>query len=167
MRKVLVTSALLTIIILLAEPPLHAQEKSSPTASDRDLQLLRKDLRSMKKQLVAANLQLTDAEAEKFWPAYDQYAAETTRLYDARYALIKEYAENFQQLTDAQAQSLARRWTDLDGAVIQLRMKYFPVFEKVISGKKSALFFQLDRRLVLMIDLQLASEIPLVQPNED
>lgn len=164
MPRRLVTLSLLTVIICLCATLLRAQEKASPTVPDQDLQLLRKDLRSMKKQLVAANMQLTDAEAEKFWPAYDQYASETAKIYDARYAIIKEYAENIRQLTDAQAQSLARRGIDLDQAVAQLRVKYFPVFEKVIQGKKTALFFQIDRRLALMIDLQLASEIPLVQP---
>jgi transposase len=164
MPRRLVTLSLLTVIICLCAPLLRAQEKANPTVPDQDLQLLRKDLRSMKKQLVAANMQLTDAEAEKFWPAYDQYASETAKIYDTRYAIIKEYAENIRQLTDAQAQSLARRAIDLDQAVVQLRVKYFPVFEKVIQGKKTALFFQIDRRLALMIDLQLASEIPLVQP---
>jgi hypothetical protein len=164
MRKMLITVPMLTLITFLMAPLVHSQTTGNPTVSDQDLQLLRKDLRSMKKQIIAANMQLTDAEAERFWPAYDQYTAETVKTYDARYAIIKEYAENFRKLTDAEAQSLARRWTDVDGAVVQLRQKYFSVFEKVIPGKKMALFFQLDRRLGLMIDLQLASEIPLVQP---
>jgi hypothetical protein len=107
---------------------------------------------------------LTDTEAEKFWPVYDQYTAETIKLYDARYAIVKDYADHINNLTDAQAQSIAKRWSDADAAAIQLRQKYFPLFEKVIAGKKTALFFQIDRRLALMIDLQLASEIPLVQP---
>ena len=164
MRRTLIAIPILTLIVLLIPTSLYAQEGSNRTVPDQDLNLLRKDLRSMKKQLVAANLQLTDAEAQKFWPVYDQYAAEATRLYDARYAIIKDYAQTIRTLTDAQAQSLAQRWIDADGAVVQLRQKYVPIFERVVAGKKTALFFQIDRRLALMIDLQLASEIPLVQP---
>ena len=64
------------------------------TVSDQDIQLLREDVRSEKKQLIAANLQLTDAEATKFWPVYDAYAAEATKIGDTRLALIKEYAQD-------------------------------------------------------------------------
>ncbi|HYJ48014.1 MAG TPA: hypothetical protein VEV81_15495, partial [Pyrinomonadaceae bacterium] len=134
------------------------------TVADQDLELLRKDIRSTRKQIVAANIQLTDTEAEKFWPLYDQYAAETIKIYDARYAIVKEYAANLRTLTDAQAMKKANGWAETDEAMTQLRRKYLPLFEKIVQGKKAALFFQLDRRLALMIDLQLASEIPLVQP---
>ena len=164
MHKKLLNVSMLAALVLLTAPVLYAQGGSSPAVPDQDLQLLRKDMRSAKKQLVAANIQLTDAEAQKFWPIYDQYAAESAKLYDTRYGIIKEYADNLKNLTDAQAQSLAKRSNDLDGAVVQLRLKYLPLFEKVIAGKKTALLMQLDRRLALMIDLQLASEIPLVQP---
>ena len=142
-------------LFLIAVPAHYAQQSS---------QLLRKDLRSMKKQLIAANIQLTDMEATKFWPVYDQYTLESSKLYDARYGIIKDYAANLSSLTDAQAQSLVKRSNDLDSAVVQLRQKYLPLFEKVVGGKKTAFFFQIDRRVALMIDLQLASEIPLVQP---
>ena len=164
MRKTLLAASIFTLVVLLSPQSLRAQDTSRQAVSDPDLQLLRKDLRSMKKQIVAANMQLTDAQAEKFWPVYDQYTLETTKLYDTRYAIVKDYADNIRNLSDAQAQSLAKRWTDADAAVVQLRQKYFPNFEQVIGGKKTALFFQLDRRLALMMDLQLASEIPLVQP---
>ncbi|PWT89710.1 MAG: hypothetical protein C5B55_10890 [Blastocatellia bacterium] len=157
-------AALVGMLLLVAVPCAYAQQNAPPAVGDQDLQLLRKDLRSMKKQIVAANMQLTEAESTKFWPVYDQYTAETTKLYDTRYGVIKDYAANFGSLTDAQAQSLAKRSNEVDAAVVQLRNKYLPLFDNVIGGKKTALFFQIDRRLALMIDLQLASEIPLVQP---
>jgi hypothetical protein len=137
---------------------------SAQSNADRDIELLRRDIRSQKKQIIAANLQLTDAEAEKFWPLYDQYTAELVKINDAKYAAIKEYATNFDTLTDDQAVSLARKALEVDQSVAQLRLKYVPLVSKVISGKKTALFFQMDRRLVMLIDLQLASQIPMVQP---
>lgn len=164
MSKNVIGVLLFASLALFSVRSIAAQTTPGATVSDQDLELLRKDLRSMKKQVVAANMQLTDVEAQKFWPVYDQYAAETAKLYDVRYAIIKDYAANIRELTNDQAQILAKRWNDVDGAVIQLRAKYFPIFEKTITGRKTALFFQIDRRLALMIDLQLASEIPLVQP---
>jgi hypothetical protein len=82
---------------------------------------------------------------------------------NAKYALIKEYLQN-ENMTDEQADSLSKRWIDVDAAVVQLRLKYVPIFRKVLSAKSTAMFFQLDRRVQLMIDLQLASSIPLIQP---
>src|SRR5262245_39486336 len=123
MRKTLVSLVTLTVF-LMAAPLIQAQAGNNATVSDQDLQLLRKDLRSMKKQLVAANMELTDAEAQKFWPVYDRYTVDSEKIYDARYAILKEYADNIKTLTDPQAVALARRWSDTDQAAVQLRMKY-------------------------------------------
>jgi Spy/CpxP family protein refolding chaperone len=165
MRNRIIAVVVLASACLLAVPAAHAQAASNdtPTVTDQDIKLLRQDVRSQKKQLVAANLTLTDAEATKFWPVYDQYAAELTKIGDEKYALIKEYAQNFGSLTDAQAQSLLNRSLALDEATAQLRIKYVPIVNKVLPGTKTATFFQIDRRLSTLIDLQLASQIPLVQ----
>jgi Spy/CpxP family protein refolding chaperone len=161
----------LTAVLILAGAlglPVLAQQAPPPatapnTVSDQDIQLLRQDLRSQKKQLMAANLQLTDAEATKFWPVYDAYTAEATKIGDTRLALIKEYAQTYDTMTDAQAKSLIKRWAATDQTSVNLRMQYMPKFEAVLPGKKAALFFQLDRRVALLIDLQLASSIPMVK----
>ncbi|MGB7439400.1 MAG: hypothetical protein WBR26_24220 [Candidatus Acidiferrum sp.] len=166
MRNKVIAVLVLASGWILAGPAGHAQSASStnsPTVTDQDIQLLRQDVRSQKKQLVAANLTLTDAEATKFWPVYDQYAAEMTKIGDQKYALIKEYAQNFGSLTDAQAQSLLNRSLALDEAIAQLRIKYVPIVNKVLPGTKTATFFQIDRRLSALIDLQVANQIPLVQ----
>jgi len=73
--------------------------------SDYDIQSLRKDLRSEQKQLIAANMPLTDAEAQKFWPMYEQYDAEKVKINDDKLLVIKDYAANFENLTDNQAQT--------------------------------------------------------------
>jgi hypothetical protein len=80
-----------------------------------------------------------------------------------KYAAVKEYVQNYDTLTDAQAESLTRQALDVDQSVAQLREGYIPIFNKVIPPKKTALFIQLDRRLVMLIDLQLAASLPLVQ----
>jgi hypothetical protein len=134
------------------------------SSTDQDIELLRKDVRSQKKQVIAANMNLTDKESEQFWPIYDQYTAELVKINDKKYAAIKQFAQSYDTLTDDQAKDLTKQALDVDASVAQLRLKYIPVFGKAISGKKTALFFQLDRRLVMLIDLQLASVIPLTQP---
>jgi hypothetical protein len=161
MRKT-IFAAFIVAGILLGRGPLLSQ--NSAATVDRDLQLLRKDLRSQRKQIVAANVTLTAAEAQKFWPIYDQYAAELEKINDTKLSLIKEYAANYAAFTDAQAQSIMERWTAADDAAIQLRIKYIPIFQKVLPGKTVALFFQVDRRIGVLTDLQIASDIPLVEP---
>jgi len=166
MRKQLILLLFLVSGWALIVPAAYTQtaaSKDDPKVTDEDIKLLRKDLRSEKKQLIAAHLKLTEAEASKFWPVYDQYSAEMAKLGDQKYALIKEYALNFGSLTDEQAQSLTMRSLGLDEAIAQLRMKYVPVVNGVLPGTKTATFFQLDRRIMGLIDLQVASQIPLVQ----
>lgn len=151
----------------VSAPVLQAQTAAATaaptTVSDQDIQMLRQDLRSQKKQIIAANMVLTDAEATKFWPIYDQYTAETIKLGDTRFALIKEYAQTYDTMTDAQAASLTKQSNALDESYVQLRGKYIPIFGKALPAKKAALFFQLDRRIALLTDLQLASMIPVVK----
>jgi len=164
MRKSVIAVLILAGVMLANDRVLFAQDSANSTVTDQDVQLLRKDLRSQKKQLIAANLPLTDAEAVKFWPVYDQYQAEITKIGDTRFALIKEYAANYNTLTDTQAYDLITRMIGVDESLVQLRQKYVPIVEKVLPGKKTAMFFQMEKRVALMIDLQLASMIPIVQP---
>jgi Spy/CpxP family protein refolding chaperone len=157
---------LLGVSLCLARSTAFAQlagTTSMPTVSEQDIQLLRSDVRSEKKQLVAANMNLTDAQAVKFWPVYDAYTQETTKLSDARYALIKEYAKVYDTMTDAQADDLLKRMAPLDQSAASLREDWIPKFRQVLTGKQTALFFQLDRRINLIIDLQIAAVIPLVK----
>src|SRR5215472_15778220 len=127
------------------------------------MNLLRVDLRSKRKQLIAANLKLTDAEAAKFWPVYDQYVSELIALNDKKFAVIQDYADNWGKLSNEQSLLFIRQWTDMDIAATQLRQKYVPLVAKVLDGKKTATFMQLDRRIAMMIELQVASQMPLVQ----
>src|SRR5580765_1551547 len=139
-------------------------DSNNSRITDEDIQMLRKDIRSQRKQLIAANMQLTGAEAEKFWPVYEQYISELVKTNTKKYALIKQYIQSGGALSDADAETAVKQWVDVDQSVAQLRMQYIPNFRKVLSPKSLALFYQLDRRVQLMIDLQLASTIPLVQP---
>ena len=142
------------------------QESSSRTISNQDLELLRKDLRAKRKQLIAANLRLTDAEAERFWPIYEMYIKELVTINDRKFALIQEYAENYGKMTSDQSLLFIRQWLDSDILSTQLRQKYVPIVAKVLDGKKTATFFQLDRRIAMMIELQVSSQMPLVQDQQ-
>jgi len=173
MKRLTLLMVMLAGTWLLSLPSLHTKAASLGQASgtsstdnqasiDQSVALLRQDLRSGKKQAIAASLQLSDAEATKFWPVYDQYSAELSKLGDQRYALIKEYANGFGTLNDNQALSLIKRSLSLDEQVAQLRSKYVPIVNQALPGTKTATFFQLDRYINTLIDLQVAGSIPVV-----
>ena len=128
--------------------------------------MLRHDLRAQRKEITAQNMTLTADEATKFWPIYDQYRQEAIKPNDERWALIKEYAASYNTMTDAQANDFMQRATAVDQQLLALRMKYVPVFEKVISAKKTGLWYQIDHRIDLLINLQLAAIIPVVNPSK-
>jgi hypothetical protein len=174
MNKKLVALAVLAGVCILYSPKAFAQAATSKApaatasqkASDQDIQLLRQDIREKKKQLIAANLTLTADQATKFWPVYDQYTADLVKINNEKYALIKEYADNWGTMTDDQALSVIKRSLAVDEQVAQLRIRYVPIFNKVVPGKIVATFFQLDRRFQMLIDVQLASQLPLVQAQD-
>jgi Spy/CpxP family protein refolding chaperone len=163
----MVTGALLACSALAsaqtAGAPAAAMDKEVHVISTQDLDMLRKDIRSQKKQLMAQNLTLTDADATKFWPIYDQYAAEVSKTKNKQYSMFQEFADHFGTMTDEQANSLLKQLLDVDTAMTQLRAKYLPIVSKAIGGKKGATWAQLDRRIQMMVDLQLSSSTPLVQ----
>ena len=168
MNKSLIATAVLAGVSLISGNKALAQEPA-PTAAnqlspDKDLQLFRKDLRSLKKQIIAANMDLTDFEAQKFWPIYDRYTAELATIMDKKYALLNEYAQNYTTMTSEQADTYIKGRAAVEESLMQLRLKYFPILRKALSGKSTALFFQMDWRLGLIMDLQLASQTPLIEP---
>src|SRR5215471_19883640 len=110
-------------------------QPASDSDVDQYIDLLRKDVRSVKKQVIAANLDLTDDEAVKFWPIYDQYTAELAKINDTKFALIKDYAQNYETMTDEQAEAYVKGRAAVDESANRLRLKYFPVFRRVLSGK--------------------------------
>ena len=176
MKKIIPAALAVVGICAIGSPRVVAQDPSSqpataaPASADaftnQQFALLLKDIRSIKKQVIAANLTLTDSEATKFWPVYEQYSADFAKINDSRAALVKEYSEEYGTQTDEQADNLVRRWLDVDIAAAQLRQKYVPIFRKVLPGRKAATFFQLDRRISMMIDVQLTSQLPLMQSQD-
>ncbi|HTB92771.1 MAG TPA: hypothetical protein VK728_08060 [Candidatus Sulfotelmatobacter sp.] len=138
----------------------------NPAVTDEDIALLRRDLRAKKMQVIGQNMPLSEGEAQKFWPIYNHYVKDLQEVNNQKYALLKQYAEMWATMTDEDALIYVRHWLEADGEAQALRLKYVPVVSQVLPGKKAATFFQLDRRLNMIIDLQLFSQIPLAHGKE-
>ena len=163
---------ILAVALLLgasAAPAVSYAQAAAPMATpdkpltSADLEGLRAELRSSKKQVTAATLTLTDAEATRFWPVYDQYARELTTIKNSQYELIAEYVNTYGKYDDKGAANFIARWLDLDVRTTTLRAKYVPIVGKTLPGLKAATFFQIDRRLAMAIDLKIASMLPILQ----
>jgi Spy/CpxP family protein refolding chaperone len=175
MKKSLVSVLVVVSMLLVCSVSVMGQQAAQSAAGadaqantikDQDIEMLRADLRAQRKQIMAQNMTLTADEATKFWPIFDQYRKEAIKPNDERWAVIKEYAANYNTMTDAQAQDYMERSTAVDQQLLALRMKYVPIFEKVISAKKTALCYQIDRRIDLLINLQLSAQIPMIDTKK-
>jgi hypothetical protein len=120
-----------TNLALAQNPSLPKSDaaKSSITNDDSQqnpddfIDLLRKDVGSQKKQIIAENMDLSDAEAEKFWPVYDRYAAELSRIYDTKIALLKDYAQSYSSMTGEQTENYIRKRAEIEQSILELRLK--------------------------------------------
>lgn len=131
--------------------------------TDDDIKLIRQDVQSIKEGVIKDTMQFTDAEGTAFWPVYKLYAADQKAIGDKRLAVITDYAKKYDTLSDSDAKGLTERMFQIDDDTQALRKKYFPKFETALGGKRAAMFYQVDNRLTLIVNMQLASVIPLVQ----
>jgi len=126
------------------------------------LQQVQADLKADRQAVVAANLPLTEAEAKAFWPVYKEYRAEVEKVGERLAKLILDYAKSYPSTTDAQADALIKEALAIDRAKIAVREKYFPKVRGVLPGQKAARFVQIENKIDALVNLTLATEIPLV-----
>jgi hypothetical protein len=124
-------------------------------------ELLRSDIRAQKVAVITEVMEFTEAEDAKFWPVYREYEAELAKVNDDRMALIKDYANNYDTLTDQVADRLAHGALDLEARRTALKTKYYDRLKTVISPKTAARFLQVENQLLLLLDLQIASSLPI------
>jgi len=140
-----------------------AQTATTQGDIDTDIALLRSDVQAQKTDIIAHSMQLTDAQAKAFWPLFRDYSHQQQVIGDQRVQLIKDYAAQYDTMDDAKAEALMNRWLSYDDAKTKLRSEYYPQFRNAIGAKQAVKFFQIDQRLSMIVDLKLASEIPIVQ----
>ena len=146
--------------LALAAP---AQAQTATADLSKYVELLRSDLRTTRTEIVTEALALSEAQGTAFWPIYREYEKDVAALGDQRIALIKEYAENYDTMTDDMAKNLAGRAFKLQEQRGALVKKYYGKASKVITPKLAARWAQVESALNSLIDLQVASELPLMK----
>ena len=158
------TAAAICALCVLLTVAMLAQtvEVSATPLTDTDIQLLRSDLQSGKNRVIADTMKFNDSESAAFWPVYRDYARDQQIIADERLQLIKDYAQHIETMDDVKAKEMSQRMINIESKVVNLRQDYWSRFEKALGAKRAAKFYQVDNRLTLMINVQLASEIPLI-----
>ena len=153
--------ALLAPALALAADKPVVNEKFSDL--EPAIQMLRQDVGKDRRAIVKANMLLTNSEAERFWPLYDQYRAEIHKVGDRRLKVITDYAANRDSMSEEEANRLAREWLDAEKERVGIKEDYLKKFQKEgLSARTTARFFQIDQKLDAAVDAALAARIPLI-----
>lgn len=152
---------LFVVLVILFAANIYAQDV------DSFVEMLRSDLKTQKVEIITEVMDFTEEESSAFWPVFREYDLELNKINDKRLALIKDYAANFEKMTDMKAKELMDASLKHREDELKLRKKYFKQFDKILPTIKAARFIQLENQIDLLIDLQIASELPLVEmPDE-
>ncbi len=135
-----------------------AQDKPADT-----MEIVKEKIRTDKKLFVANNMQLSESEAKAFWPVYEQYQAELSKLRDRDVKLIEEFAANFGTMSDDVAKSLLDDSLSIDSDYQKLRQSYLAKFRGVLSDRKVARYYQLESKIEAVLEYEQAKRIPLIQ----
>jgi hypothetical protein len=170
-----VTRAILAAFVLLTAGSAAVQGQTGP-ATDREDQtlnlsayaeLLRSDVRAQKVAILTEVMGFTEAEDTAFWPIYRKYDAEMSKLGDERVTLIREYAANFSNLTDAAATALAAKALDLESRRNAAKAQCYQDVKAALSPRTALRFLQVEHQLQLLIDLQIAALLPVAPAGKD
>lgn len=170
MRNIALLLALFLLLcpVMLAQPQ-QGQTQTAPSAitevQRKNLQeyieLLRSDVRQQKAEIMGAMMALNIAESAKFWPIYNEYDGELTKLNNQRLADIKEYAANYDSISDARADELIQNAFAYRKQRTELLAKYYGRMKDALGAVQAARFLQVEDQLLEIIDLQIASYLPL------
>lgn len=149
--------AVLAIMLVLASPSLAGDDYI-----DEYIEILRTDARAEKRAVISAAMNLSDAQAKKFWPVYNKYEADVKKLNNKRINVIKDYAEHYWSMSDGRANDLMTRALDFQMKRVYLRKDYYRKFSYAVGHATAAKFMQIDNQIGLLVDLQIAANLPIL-----
>jgi hypothetical protein len=127
------------------------------------LELLRSDMKKETTAIITTNMQFSAEEAAAFWPIYKNYTDQLGKLGDRRVALIKTYASSVDSLSDDNAGKMAKEWLDIQESRTVLLGDLYRNVSSALSPARAFKVMQLEHRFNLVIDSQIANELPMVE----
>jgi hypothetical protein len=150
------------LICLISASPLMAQQSMTPKLQ-LDINITRKVINDKRNTAIAYNMSFTQKEKEKFWPIYREYREAMGKVGDKRVAVIVDYAEHMNAMTEAKAKQLLDRSFAVEKETIKVKERYVRQFRKFLPQTKVVRLMQVENRMDSMIDLKLAEGIPLME----
>src|SRR5258707_15092754 len=123
---------------------------------------LRQEAGQDRRNIVRANMLLTETESARFWPLYDEYRAERRKIGDRRVRLITDFLAQEHSMTEDAARTLANEDFAILKDTSELKAKWYKKMTKELSERTIARFFHIDEKLDAAADLALAVNIPLI-----
>ena len=157
------------LLVGITAPVALAQQTGQPAAEEtkaqalEEIQLTRMAITMERQALVTQAMDLTAKEMETFWPLYREYRLEAIKVGDRIVAIVTEYAENYETLTDAVADKLLTEFVSIEKQRARLKAKYLPKFKKILPARKVVRFYQIENKLDVLILAELAEGIPLAR----
>lgn len=127
------------------------------------IELLRRDVRQEKAEIMGSVMALSAEDATRFWPLYTEYDKELTKLNNQRAENIKEYARTYDDLTDAKAEELIQKSMEYQKQRSELLARTFLNIKQALGAVTAARFVQVEHQLLLLIDLRIVSALPLAE----
>ena len=135
---------------------------ASMAQSSDELAMLREMFGKEKKDIISEFLKLSETDGAKFWPLYDEYSAKRKALGDYRSKIIKDYANQYTNLTNDQAKNLGDRLFKNESDIIKLQQKYYSKMSKAVSPLKATQFMQTELYLQTQLRAEIQDEIPFI-----
>lgn len=155
-----ILAAVLGTVILLGAGFATAQDDN-----DKYLEMVRQDIKAGKTAYMTEGMELTSEQGEVFWPIYRDYLTKLSSIGDRQIALIKDYAVNWDSMTQDKAAEIMKASFKNQKDKMKLLEGTAKTVAKDLDPITAARFVQLERALNLLIDVQLTSEIPLFQKS--
>ena len=152
-------STLLVIAICLAVVP----NAWSQFEDDRAVQLTRSAIQAERQAILATNLELSEKERAIFWPLYEEYRGALELAVNTRVDLLNQYFASYETLTDQEATALLDKHIAWEKEVLKIRSTYAKKMGKALSGRTVARFFQIENKMDIIVEYELAGEIPLIK----
>ncbi len=153
--------ATLALALIVTAFPVASFAQDATTSADE--QILLKQIQTNRRGVYAEYLKLTDAESKAFWPIYDEYEAKSKVLADRYLAMVNNFAEKYDTLTDAEASEILKERLTIERKRLDLKVKYTDRIAKVLPGKKALRYAQLESRIENLTQRNIYTLIPLAR----
>jgi hypothetical protein len=169
MEEKMINRTVKTLIVmglLLFTNPVSAQTK--PAGGDKpanNLEIIHEKLKAEKKLIVSNYMELTEAEAKRFWPVYDDYQKDLQKINERLQSMLQSYAADYRNksLTDEKAKKLLDEWIAIEQDEVKQRKAFVPKIVKALPAKKAARYLQIENEYRMLIKYDLAATVPLAQ----